>query len=335
MTIFRNILIIVMISTLLIGCDGCREDQKVPSSTPKKGELKGLNVPEFNSDSAYNFIDKQVSFGPRVPNTPSHDSCGEWLIGQLKRFGWEVSVQRSTVKAYDGTQLKMKNIIGSHDPSNKQRLLLCAHWDTRPFADEDFQDVDQPILGANDGASGVGVLLEIARHVGLTDPNIGIDIILFDTEDYGKSNVNNSFCLGSQYWAKHPHKGNYRAKYGILLDMVGASNATFAMEGTSMAYAPKVMRKIWDIGNQIGYSKHFIFKKTQALTDDHYYINELIGIKTIDIIQYDASTRSKFGSYWHTHQDNMDIIDKATLKAVGHTILTVIFYEVAKNKPGS
>lgn len=289
-------------------------------------------MPAFNADSAYYFVKTQVAFGPRVPNTPAHDSCAAWLTKKLQGYADEVKVQETQVQTYDNRLLNIKNIIASFHPDRKRRILLCAHWDTRHIADQDKIDQDKPIPGANDGGSGVGVLLEIARQLKIEKPNIGIDIILFDAEDQGPPSSNllgkeNTWCLGSQHWAKHPHEKNYMAQYGILLDMVGAQNATFTMEGVSMIYAKHIVRKIWNTAAGIGYSHYFVFDQTPPITDDHLYLNELTGIPTIDIIHHDYTTPTYFGNFWHTHNDNMDIIDKNTLKAVGQTILTVIFEE--------
>ena len=211
--------------------------------------------------------------------------------------------------------------------------MLCAHWDTRPFADQDSLRSNEPIDGANDGGSGVGVLLEIARLLKSTPPNIGVDIILFDTEDQGRPEYDtrpgeeHTYCLGSRYWGNNPHEDGYAPAYGILLDMVGAKNATFAMEGVSMMNAGVQTQKVWDTANQLGYGKHFIYKKTRPITDDHTYINLLTDIPTMDIIQYESTTTTNFGEFWHTHLDSLPIIDKSTLKAVGQTVVQVIYNE--------
>ena len=311
---------------LFFGCN--QTSQKNNSDKPIPSvETKDIPVPEFNADSAYAFIEDQIAFGPRVPNTSEHDSCAIYLSKKLTSYGFSIILQNSESTAYDGTILKFTNIIGSLNKENSDRIMLCAHWDTRPFADEDTIDIFSPIDGANDGASGVGVLLEIARTLSLVNPGLGIDIILFDAEDYGKSNIEDSYCLGSQYWAKNLHTKNYAPRYGILLDMVGAQNATFTMEGYSMMYAPYLVKNIWKTAASLGYSHHFQFKKTNPITDDHYYINKLASIQCIDIIQHDPSTITGFGSYWHTHNDKLDIIDKNTLKAVGQTLLVHIFNE--------
>jgi glutaminyl-peptide cyclotransferase len=290
-----------------------------------------VKAPEFNEDTAYYFIERQVNFGPRVPNTPEHAAAAEWLIATMNRFADTVYVQRTDVKAFDGTILNAVNIIGSFNDNATRRVLLAAHWDTRPFADQDTERTNEPILGANDGASGVGVLLEIARILRENPVDVGVDIILFDAEDYGQPAfstlpyVPDSYCLGSQYWAANPHKEGYTADFGILLDMVGAENALFTHEGTSVFYARNILHKVWSIARVIGFSDYFSFQETPAITDDHLYINKIIGIPTIDIIQYDRATRTGFGHYWHTHKDDMSIISKNTLRAVGQTVTQVVY----------
>jgi hypothetical protein len=242
-------------------------------------------------------------------------------------------VQKAMLATFDGKKIELKNIIAQFSPQQKRRVLLCAHWDTRPWSDQDSVRKDEPSDGASDGASGVAVLLEIARQLKQSKPTIGIDIIMLDLEDYGQPDDSpfekkqDTYGLGTQYWAKNPHVPGYYAEYGILLDMVGAKNATFAREKYSLQYAPSVVAKIWDAANQIGYSDYFPFRDGGFVTDDHYYINTIINIPTVDIIQFDSSTRSGFGSYWHTHADNISIIDANTLKAVGQTLLQVIYSE--------
>ncbi|MTI31044.1 M28 family peptidase [Xanthovirga aplysinae] len=296
---------------------------------------KVINVPAFNADSAYEFVKKQVDFGPRVPNSAAHRACGDYLIETLKKFGAKVKVQEFDANAYDGTKLFLRNIIGSFNPEKKRRILLAAHWDTRHVADKDEINPDQPIDGANDGASGVGVLLEIARAIHSNQaPDVGIDIIFFDGEDYGVPNSyrgpisgGTTWCLGSQYWAKNKHESNYTAYYGILLDMVGAKGAQFYREGYSMEYAPNIVDKVWKEAASLGYGQFFVPINTVEITDDHQFVNQA-GIPMIDIIPYDPSSPDGFfPDYHHRHKDNMDIIDKTTLAAVGETVLHTIYKE--------
>ena len=212
--------------------------------------------------------------------------------------------------------------------------MLFAHWDSRPWSDHDPDpaNYNTPVLGANDGASGVGVLLEIARQLGQTAPEVGVDIIFFDAEDYGApetftGNSEDSWCLGSQYWARNPHKSGYKANYGILLDMVGAPGATFYKEQISMHYAAHIVKKVWDKAQSLGFSQYFINEELGAITDDHLYINRITGIPSIDIIQYDKYSSKGFGHYWHTINDTMENIDKSTLHAVGTTVMHVVYSE--------
>ena len=242
-------------------------------------------------------------------------------------------MQEGKVTAFDNSILNIKNIIAQFQSEKNNRILLFAHWDTRPFADHDPDPAkrNQPIDGANDGASGVGVLMEIARHLKDNPTHPGIDIIFFDAEDYGTPDHLNveykpdTWCLGSQYWGKNPHKKNYYAQYGILLDMVGAQNARFYQEQASLRFAPKLVNHIWDTAASLGYGSFFIFRKGGYITDDHVYVNKHTGIPAVDIIQYDPSTNTSFGSYWHTHDDTMENIDRNTLKAVGQTLMEVIY----------
>lgn len=326
--------IVIILTVLFYSC----ENKKETSGTASQIEVvkETVQPPPFSSDSAYTFIEKQVEIGPRVPNTAAHVEAGDFIVKKLEEFGADVIEQKFTMEAFDGTTLSLRNIIGSYNPDAKKRILLAAHWDTRPFADKDNENVDQPIDGANDGGSGVGVLLEFARIINNVPPSVGIDIILFDGEDYGEPN---SFkvevqreevywCLGSQYWSENPHVPGYSAYYGILLDMVGAKNAEFYKEGISMHFAPKIVEKVWNTAANMGHGNHFIPAKTGMITDDHVFINENAKIPTIDIIEYGPDREGiYFGDYHHTHEDNLEIISKETLQAVGETVLYVIYNE--------
>lgn len=291
-------------------------------------------VPPFNADSAYAYIQQQVDFGPRVPNSEPHKATGQWLMEKFRSFDMEVQGQEFTAKAHDGKVLELTNIIASHQPELKKRILLAAHWDTRRMADKDTERQDEPIDGANDGGSGVGVLLEIARAVSLAEEElrVGIDFILFDGEDDGKpqdskggTDDTNWWCLGSQHWAASPHEAGYSAFYGILLDMVGAKGARFYKEGISVQYAAGIVNKVWRNGHHLGYSDFFQMRESHPITDDHIPVNEVANIPMINIIDY--SPDYGFGHYHHTHADNMDIIDTRTLQVVGETVLFTIYQE--------
>jgi Zn-dependent M28 family amino/carboxypeptidase len=317
---------------IMAACAGC-DREKGTRDTTSEGVTRAP-IPVFNADSAYHFVAKQVSFGPRVPNTQAHREGGDWLEQTLGGFADTLYVQNAKVRAYDGTILNIRNIIGSFQPEKVNRILLCAHWDSRPWADHDPDPANHftPIDGANDGASGVGVLLEIARQLSLSNPRVGVDILLLDAEDYGKHQSSqspdmDSWALGSQHWSKYPHKYDYNARYGILLDMVGASNATFLHEGYSMMFAPNIVRKVWDIAAKQGYGSFFVNRDGGYIMDDHYYINTIRNIPVINIIDLRSDTPHGFYEHWHTIHDTMDAIDPATLKAVGQTLAAVLWQE--------
>ena len=319
----------LLIAVLFIGACTSDPQQKTRSKKPKVKVV----VPTFNVDSAYYFIEKQVSFGPRALSSKGWENCAIWLVTKFKTYTPNVVVQEASVTTYDGKNHTLRNIITSFSPDKNNRIALFAHWDTRPIADHDTENQDSPILGANDGGSGVGVLIELARQFSLKNPKIGVDIILFDAEDYGQPEnskypiMQDSWCLGSQYWSNNPHKQNYFARYGILLDMVGAKNATFRHEEISFYYGSNILQKVWRKAHKLGFGNYFVFENAKQIVDDHLYVNQITGIPTIDIIEYDPSTESNFNKHWHTHKDDMDNIDRETLNAVGQTLMEVIYSE--------
>ncbi len=302
------------------------------SEDPKNDNLivtpeKSVVVPSFNADSAYKYLSTQVAFGPRVPNSEAHTQCANYIIAKTTAYADTVYVQQALIPTYDGNNFEIKNIIASFNPENKNRVLLFAHWDTRPWGDQDTKDKDKPIDGANDGGSGVAVLLEVARVLANNKISIGLDLAFFDLEDYGKSEHEDSYGLGTQYWARNPHIKGYTANYGILLDMVGGKNAVFTQEGNSIQFAENIVGKVWAAATKAGYGTFFKYEQTNFITDDHYYVNTIANIPSIDIIQHDESTTHNFAPYWHTHSDNMESVDKQTLKAVGQTLLQTIYTE--------
>ncbi len=289
---------------------------------PKKGKeqqtaVVKIDVPPFNADSAYFFVESQVKLGPRVPNSEAHREAAAFLVNRLKSYGAMVVEQDFQAFTYDHQQLKLKNIIASFFPEATKRILLAAHWDTRPFADKDDKNKSASFDGANDGASGVGVLLEIARALSNSKaPLVGIDIILFDGEDWGEKEGMSSVEL----------KKGYSAQYGILLDMVGAKRSQFYREEISLQFAAKTVEKVWDKAAQLGYSDYFVKQNVAGITDDHVFVNQFAKIPMIDIVPYKAGI-GFFGDYHHTTKDNLDLISKETLAAVGNTLLHVLYYE--------
>ncbi len=317
---------IFLSSAFLFSCHNVSSEANENKSSTNSSSIK---IPEFSGDSAYAYVAKQVSFGPRIPNTLAQEQCATWLFEKLKSFTPNVEIQETNVTGYDGTKLKCKNIIATINPENHNRIAIFSHWDTRPWADEDTSKIyhSRPFDGANDGPSGVGVILELARQMIHEKPEIGVTLVLLDVEDYGVSGDENSYCLGTQYWAAHFDKSKGIPQYGILLDMVGAPNSRFMFEAGSIRYARPVLEKVWKEAASLGYQQYFIPNETGGVTDDHVFINGIAQIPTIDIIDYDAMRNGGFGYYWHTHYDNMKVVDKGVLKSVGQTLLNVIFKE--------
>ena len=322
----KKILYLSLFSLLLIGC-------KEKNVTEVDKDYVSP-APAFCEDSAYAYVAEQCAFGPRVMNSAAHDSCGEYIAQTFKRFGAVVYDQYADSKLYDGTPIKMRNIIASYNPDAPARILIAGHWDSRQWADNDPDKANHntPIDGANDGGSSIGVMLELARQLQLANDSnqvkIGVDFICWDAEDSGESANNNpnSWCLGSQYWSGIRHIQGYTARYGINLDMVGGNNTVFYREQYSMKYAPTVVDKVWGAAQRIGYGKFFSYDDEGGyITDDHLQVNQG-GIPCIDIIGSDTEDDG-FPSTWHTLDDNIKHINKETLKAVGQTMLEVIWTE--------
>lgn len=296
--------------------------------------------PAFSGDSAYLYIERQMAFGPRVPNSAAHTQCAVWLIEQLRAFGAEVELQKGFMPDYRGNNQQIYNIIGhfnTPETASRPRVLLGAHYDTRPWCDEEenYSDRYYNVPGANDGASGVGVLLEIARQIGLRLADsvsiTPVDIIFFDVEDMGTphfytgSEREDTWCLGSQLWATNYAKNLMpQYQYGVILDMVGAPDASFPREMYSTNYAANYQQKIWRSAEQLGYGALFNNQQSYPITDDHYYINYIAGIPCVDIIHYDIRNATGFASWWHTRQDDMSNISKSTLQAVGEVVMSLL-----------
>ncbi len=297
--------------------------------------------PAFNADSAMAFCQAQCDFGPRTMNSEAHERCGKWIADKFRQYGLEVINQKADLTGYDGTTLHATNIIASYKPEQTTRILLCAHWDSRPWADNDPDEANwqKPVMGANDGASGVAVMLEIARLLSTPDeqhpaPELGIDFICFDAEDWGTpqwsdaADNGNSWALGAQYWASNLHRDGYEARFGILLDMVGGQGARFYEEGMSKYYAPHIVRKVWRAAKVVGFESFFLRRDGGGVTDDHVPVNEKARIPTIDVIAYyPECQQSSFGPTWHTVLDDMDHLDRTTLQAVGQTMVQVLYSE--------
>lgn len=341
---YKRIILALMLIALIATAFLAYNPFGTSAADPDTDEVTAKMVPvgpAFNADSAFAFCQAQCDFGPRAMNSEAHERCAGWIADQFRRYGMEVINQKADLTGYDGTTLHSTNIIASYRPEQTTRVLLCAHWDSRPWADNDPDSANwhKPVMAANDGASGVAVMLEIARLLSTPDaqhpaPEIGIDFICFDAEDWGTPqwagvpDNSDSWALGAQYWAANPHRADYEARYGILLDMVGGQGARFFQELMSKQYAPEIVRKVWRAAKVVGFESFFPKRDGGYITDDHVPVNEKARIPCIDIIAYYPDCQqSSFGPTWHTVIDDMDHIDCNTLQAVGQTVVQVLFSE--------
>lgn len=330
----------IMIALLIVALIAGAAFNFLPSNKAEVSETEEIEKvqpvgPDFNADSAYIYLQEQCNFGPRTMNSTAHDKCEKWIIQKFEQYGCKVTTQKATLNGYDGTPLRSTNIIASYNPEATTRIMFCAHWDCRPWADNDPDSTNwhKPIIAANDAASGVGVMIELARILKGSGLELGVDFICFDAEDYGTpqwfegEDPGDTWALGAQYFANNLPEG-YAPRYGILLDMVGGVGAKFYREGMSMQYAPAIVKKVWNAARQVGYGSYFPKDDGGMITDDHIPVNQTANIPCIDVIPYYPDcAQSSFGPTWHTIADNMDNIDKNTLKAVGQTMVQVLFTE--------
>jgi glutaminyl-peptide cyclotransferase len=322
----KNIKFLVMLFISSFLFLSCEENSKKKAVTPTISQQ--LIIPKFNRDSAFYFIEQQLSFGYRIPGTEDHIQCRDWIAGKLESYGAKVFIQDFRASFMDKKNVSAFNIIGEINPQAKNRIIIAAHWDTRMISekDPDSSKREQPVMGADDGASGVAVGLELARLLSGNPVDIGVDFVFFDAEDQGE-NEGDGWCLGSIHWSSNKHRPGYTARYGVLLDMVGAKNAKFGREGWSQRFAPDLLDKLWNLAASMGYSDYFINTNTGLITDDHYYVNVNAKIPMINIINRPMKTDHGFGHYHHTHLDNLEIIDKRTLEVVGKVMTAMIYKE--------
>lgn len=326
---FRGIQYSILV--LLLLCVSCVKQQQ--SSTANS------QLSTFSADSAYAYIAQQLAFGARVPGTQAHEACGDWLLSELARHGAQVKNQHGTMTNYAGKPQTIRNIVAILEGNTSHAILLCAHWDCRPWSDEEelYEDRFEPVMGANDGASGVGVILEMVRQLSIRKSKgefiPTVQVVFFDCEDMGTpahftgSQRDHTWCLGSQYWAQEYKIQNskFKINYGVLLDMVGDPSATFPKEYFSMQYAGGYVEQLWRTAQRLGYGRYFVQQATYyPITDDHYYVSTIAGIPCVDIIDYKTNTETGFAEWWHTQHDDIQNINKQTLQAVGETVLTTI-----------
>lgn len=312
--------IIVYAASLLLAFASCSGRNSSAEASSASGSAPAAGVPAFSADSACKYLSRQVEFGPRVPNTEAHTLAADWLVSELKRHGAEVTEQRADLRAFDGTILHARNIFGRINPDADRRILLLAHYDCRPWADEDPDPAKRrlPVDGANDGASGVAVILEAARQLKAQNSPLGVDFLFVDAEDWGTENDELSWAMGARHFVKNPPVENFAPDMAVLLDMVGGEGARFPREYFSQQAAPALADAFWAAAAQAGHGALFPNEMGGAVTDDHIQLIEA-GIPAIDVIEYHRE--SGFNPHWHTTSDNLSNISKQTLKAVGESLM--------------
>ena len=316
----------LIVSCFVVSCKPAKQ-KPVPVA---EVDYTQVQVPLFSVDSAYDFVAAQTSFGFRTPGSKAHVRCGDYLAQTMRRWCDTVLSQPFRATLWNGETVQGRNIISIINPKAETRVLLAAHWDSRQWADHDSDEGKHrsPIMGANDGASGVGVLMEAARAMSSMRPEVGVDFVFFDIEDQGVPEwadryEDNSWCKGAQHWAQNPHTPLYQARYGILLDMVGAEHPRFTKEQFSMQYASTITNKVWSVARALGYGGVFEDSKSDPILDDHLYVNRLRGVPMVDIVQ--NSRQCSFFPHWHTTGDDMENVNRETLGIVGQVLRKTVY----------
>lgn len=320
---------VAMLAVVSCGRKGAGSEARAAEAA---AETPQAVVPDFSGDSAMAFVRAQTDMGPRVPGSAAHARCRAWLVERLAAAGADtVFVQRGTIANGCGKDVGINNVMGRFGLDKGTRLLLLAHYDTRPWADEDPDPANRntPIDGANDGASGVGVLLQLAQMIGRQAPGVGVDILFVDAEDSGITdesdpNTDNTWCLGSQYFvANLPYSGQL-PRGAVLLDMVGGRDAVFHREFFSDSQARALTDRVWKAAAEAGQGARFTDNVAGAINDDHVHLL-YAGIPAVDIIEIGHPQTGGFNPTWHTLQDNIDNIDPATLQAVGNVVARFVY----------
>lgn len=315
--LMKKVLLLLAIAVAISSCSKkSGNEQKQHAQEQQAARIPTVPMPHFDAQKAFDFLVRQVDFGPRAPNTEAHAKCLQYFSHEFQKYADSVQLQHFNVPGYGGTLLHLTNVIAHFNMKSKIRILLSAHWDSRPRADhQPGGPVDKPIPGADDGASGVAVLLELARDFKQAPPPVGVDMILWDGEDYGREGDLNYYCLGSKYWAATIPAG-YHPLFDINLDMIGQKNLRIPEEGYSVQYAPDVVKLVWNTAAEMGVTQ-FVDTTGESIYDDHLQLDN-IGLKAIDLIDFNYK-------YWHTLEDTPDKCSPQSLSAVGRVLLEVIY----------
>ena len=288
------------------------------------------NVPRFDGDHAFSYLVAQCDFGPRNPGSDGYYACLDYLITELDQSANEIILQDfSYQERRYNKKYNLENIIARFNPDAEFQTVISAHWDTRPWADQEDlrQDRDQPIIGANDGASGVAILLELAKIMGENPPPIGVNLVFFDGEDLGVPGENETYCQGSRFFAKNLPIP--RPNEAINLDMVGDKQLVLPIERYSLEYHPELVRHLWDRAKDMGLDA-FIGRVDYAIYDDHIPLNEIAGIPSIDLI--DFKYPNSYANFWHTLNDIPENCSEESLGQVGALMVDYIYNREEQNR---
>ncbi len=281
--------------------------------------------PPFDGEAALELARTQLAYGPRVPGTEAHRRAVDWMESYLTPLASVVQRQPFQVfNPHSGETVEAWNLIASFYPQKRQRVMLCAHFDSRPIADHEDPVVDEPIDGAADGAAGTAVLLQMARVLAENEPQYGVDLVLFDAEDTGLTNAwpdYEHWFQGSRYFSQVARQTGYRPWFAVLIDLIGTPDAVFGKEGFSVQYAPDVVDRVWNLAADLGINR-FEQRGTGSLYDDHWILNREGGIPTIDITMMTQNYPA-----WHTREDTFEQLDAGSLADVGRVLVALLFPE--------
>ena len=303
----------IVLVCLFVACNSDAKEGSAAQRGASAGATStGSTSTGFSGTAAYNYAKAQVDFGPRVPGTPAAKQAGDWIIRQMRARADTVIVQSFTYTTADGKKLPLRNILARFRPELAERVLYVTHWDSRPISESATTEAEKkmPVPGANDGASGVGLFIALGDALKKTKPNVGVDLLFTDGEDYGQFGPPEvDVLIGSKYFAEHPPSPGYKPLYGVLWDMIGDKDLRIPYEMNSFQQAPEVVSRVWQTAADMGYGDTFVQESGGLVTDDHIPLLKS-GMRVIDVIDLDYPPH-------HTPHDTMDKISAKSLAIVG------------------
>ena len=308
-------MLVLALASLAIACGG--DSQK--GSAAQRETSGAATSTGFSGVAAYNYAKAQVDFGPRVPGTPATKKAGDWIVNQMRARADTVIVQSFIHTTADGKKLPLRNILARFRPDLKERVLYLTHWDSRPISESATTEAEKkmPVPGANDGASGVGMFVALGDVLKKTKPNVGVDLLFTDGEDYGAFGPPEvDVLIGAKYFATHLPSPDYKPLYGVLWDMIGDKDLRIPYEMISFQQAPEVVSRVWQTAADLGYAKIFVQESGGEVIDDHVPLLHA-GLRVIDVIDLTYPPH-------HTPHDTMDKISAKSLGIVGDVAAALV-----------